>query len=233
MSDRNEFTNPAPELRLLGGLLKLVSVILAIVTMFTILWFGISTFVSPATVTLQGYTEEAIVEHTHVDGSVVRHDLESGQTSFASFGEDLDETVGLSNGIEGFSRVEVSMSVEDATVRAIVIVTFAFWIALAWVGIVNMRRFVYATGRGMFTPNTARPLAFAGFAAIAYALSQLAYHVAVNAALGSSESFVNGFRVDAIDAGDWIWVALGLFLLVMSRAFAWGIELRDLEEQTV
>ena len=220
-----------PLLRLLDGLLSITRFLLVIVTVLFVLISTFSVFQSTS-VDLSGTTDEIAIQQTLRDGSVALHHVSSQTTEWQS-APGADGTV-VPDIDARFGSAEVTVPIEDRTVRIFAMLVVAAWIGLAWIAVTNVRGVTRSALDGTtFTSANASRLRRTGGASVGYAAMLVAVPILMGLLVDRLTLSVEGFEPESGGDSAWLWLIVGLLLVAVGEAFERGVELQELEQATI
>lgn len=132
------------------------------------------------------------------------------------------------------TKVEIAVGKDETTIRAVAVALVVGWLALTWVGVINLGAIAKSirAGDGFTTPN-ARRLRRVGVVVLAYPLLTLLGRLVLRRLVDSLDLAGPAVSVDVGVADWWAWLLLGLLILALAELFAQGVKLQDLDEATV
>jgi hypothetical protein len=220
-----------PLLRLLDGLLSISRFLLVIVTVMFVLISAFSVFQSTS-VDLSGTTDRIAIQQTLPDGSVALHHVSSQTTEWQSApGADGARIPDID---ARFGSADVSVPVEDRTLRVFARFVIAAWLGLAWIAVTNVRSVTRSALDGTtFTMANATRLRRTGGAALGYAAMLVAVPILMGLLVDRLTLSVEGFEPESGGDSAWLWLIVGLLLVAVGEAFERGVELQELEQATI
>jgi hypothetical protein len=209
-------------LRLFDLLLRLLVVLLTIVTGVSVAFGAAMVFGGSGSLAVDAKVEPPY--SVEFGGASVEVDA-SGDGRF-----DYGDVPGSSILTEVVVGAQIFVGADDRDTRLVVAAAGLAWLALAWLGLVNLRRVVGSARRG--DPFDARNVvrlrwmagAVLGFPVVATAMTQ-----SVETTLDLSPPV----EVTSWGPSWWLFLLIGLGLLALAEVFRAGSELRELERSTI
>ena len=215
---------PPTALRVLDALLWIAMPVLAVLTLVVLVFTVLTPVFGNGSLYAQGITSEAIVEHTSPSGLALVQDVSVPFVAPSS-----------PEPYVRFLSAPVQVQVTGFGPRLVVIAAALADIVFAWIAVLALKGITKSSLAGaIFTTANSDRLARLGKVAIVYPFAALWIGRSwFNSVTNDSDLGVSGFwSTDGVDNWE-AWLLVGLLLLVLAKAFKWGVELHELEQATI